>query len=92
MAVKQPGKAVLKLSFGALSPPIKEQLAKQKLGALASDIERWEKCREGVLMCFFSGYISEGDLDLVFRRLARDVSRRATQMSVASIHELSIEQ
>lgn len=69
----------VELRFGAMYPPIKEQLNKQGL-ALDDDKGIYEKIRNAINMVRIHGFASEKETDSMYKRLMREISARVSDM------------
>jgi len=63
----------LAINFGALPPPIKEQLRQQGLKAKAKDIWHWQRDADAITRCVIRGLISDSTAHAARRRVIRKI-------------------
>lgn len=65
----------LSLSFGALSDPIKAQLAEHGISARPADAKRWQAVADAITMCFLHGVHTESATHSARQKLIDRISR-----------------
>lgn len=61
--------------FGAMSEPIRKQLARQKIRAQAKDVERYQKIADSITACFLHHCLTEGETGKARKRLFNKMSK-----------------
>lgn len=70
--------AILTLKFGALSAPIKQQLAEYgyKISGDKGELAGLEKIRHSIVLLHVAGIITDGEADKAFGRLMKRISNQ----------------
>ena len=63
----------LAINFGALSPPIKEQLRQQELKAKTRDIWHWQCDADAITRCVIRGLISDSTAHAARKRILKKI-------------------
>lgn len=68
-------KKEMHIEFGALVPPIADQLCKQGLSMLASDLKRCQKLADALSDLFVAAVLTESEIDKARSRLMKIISK-----------------
>lgn len=69
----------LKLSFGAMSPPIEQQLQEQGL-TLGISAPKYERAADSIVFLRIHSYLTQSAVDSARKKLMKEIAREARAM------------
>lgn len=70
----------LKLSFGAMSPPIEQQLQEQGL-TLGMSAPKFERAADAIIFLFIHTYLTPSAADSARKKLMKEIAKEVKELS-----------